>query len=557
MTTISPTLTSQLAWSLNQQRIFDAVLASEAQFTTTWKRSSLLISAVAGSGKTTTLKEIIRLVLAKGCSVAYVMFNKAPVEEMRAKCQASGITSSSLTIDTAHAFGMKALRARFGHKLRIDKDKCRSLYRELFHERGAYLLEKTVLKLVDHAKNLGLGAGDPEGEGLHLQNALWDVVNHHGLETEDESIDMGQCIKRTLGVLYKSNQDTSSVDFSDMIYLPVLHNIRLEQFDYVLVDECQDTNATKRALYRLMLKPGGSLIAVGDRHQAIYGFTGADSNALDLFIEHFGCIEYPLDICYRCAPHIVKYAQKWVKTILPRESTVDLDEQSEPPIERKVRRIEYKSFVDQLYSEIYGTAVGIKEHIPHDQWNLGPGDAFLCRNNAPNVRMCFVLLRRSIGCRIEGRDIGIQLVKIVESLEADTLLTMQKRLDDYCQHEVAKALRKEDDYAAEIVRDKCEAISLFIEDGIKRGDTPQQIVYKIRDLFTDATDTKTPKDLVVLSSVHKAKGREWPRVFLLDRDQYMPSKYARQPWALAQETNLIYVAVTRAMNDLIEITNMP
>jgi ATP-dependent exoDNAse (exonuclease V) beta subunit len=58
---------------------------------------------------------------------------------------------------------------------------------------------------------------------------------------------------------------------------------------------------------------------------------------------------------------------------------------------------------------------------------------------------------------------------------------------------------------------------------------------------------------VTLSTIHKAKGREWPKVFLLGRNRYMPSKYATQDWQLDQEKNLIYVAVTRAQEELIEV----
>ena len=109
----------------------------------------------------------------------------------------------------------------------------------------------------------------------------------------------------------------------------------------------------------------------------------------------------------------------------------------------------------------------------------------------------------------------------------------------------------------EIIHDKCEAISLFIDIAVKHDETPDDVVDRIRDIFTDASDPHTPKDLVVLSSVHKAKGREWPRVFLLGRDQFMPSRYAIQEWQRVQEKNLIYVAVTRAMEELIEVTHMP
>jgi superfamily I DNA/RNA helicase len=54
---------------------------------------------------------------------------------------------------------------------------------------------------------------------------------------------------------------------------------------------------------------------------------------------------------------------------------------------------------------------------------------------------------------------------------------------------------------------------------------------------------------LTLCTVHKAKGLEWNRVYILD-EFLMPSKYARQAWQQQQETNLQYVAVTRAKQEL-------
>jgi superfamily I DNA/RNA helicase len=63
--------------------------------------------------------------------------------------------------------------------------------------------------------------------------------------------------------------------------------------------------------------------------------------------------------------------------------------------------------------------------------------------------------------------------------------------------------------------------------------------------------------MITLCSVHKAKGLEWNRVYILGRDSLMPSKFARQKWQMDQELNLIYVAVTRAKAELIEATAPP
>ena len=75
-------------------------------------------------------------------------------------------------------------------------------------------------------------------------------------------------------------------------------------------------------------------------------------------------------------------------------------------------------------------------------------------------------------------------------------------------------------------------------------------------MFSNADDKTTRKDLLTLCSVHKSKGLEWERVFLLGRQDFMPSKWAKKDWMQVQENNLIYVGITRAKKDLVEVTGV-
>ena len=71
-------------------------------------------------------------------------------------------------------------------------------------------------------------------------------------------------------------------------------------------------------------------------------------------------------------------------------------------------------------------------------------------------------------------------------------------------------------------------------------------------LLTDAIEAIFSNNAsgTTLATVHKAKGLEAPRVFILNPDG-MPSKWARQEWQMQQERNLQYVAVTRALETLV------
>jgi superfamily I DNA/RNA helicase len=74
----------------------------------------------------------------------------------------------------------------------------------------------------------------------------------------------------------------------------------------------------------------------------------------------------------------------------------------------------------------------------------------------------------------------------------------------------------------------------------------------INSLFGDTEPGQRPR-VLTLSTIHKAKGREWSSVFILGANKYMPSKWARKEWQMEQETNLEYVADTRSKSVLISI----
>lgn len=176
----------------------------------------------------------------------------------------------------------------------------------------------------------------------------------------------------------------------------------------------------------------------------------------------------------------------------------------------------------------------------------GPSDfpahsAILCRNTAPLVSFAFQLIRRNVGCRVLGREIGQGLVTLVNKLKAKDLDELGVKLGMYRQRETAKFLAKGDEQSADAVNDRVTCIELFLT----VSDSLDDLSSRITKLFDDSTSS-----LLTLSTVHKAKGLEWPLVFILDKPKLMPSPWARQPWQREQEVNLIYVAITRAQLDL-------
>jgi DNA helicase-2/ATP-dependent DNA helicase PcrA len=188
----------------------------------------------------------------------------------------------------------------------------------------------------------------------------------------------------------------------------------------------------------------------------------------------------------------------------------------------------------------------------YDVSNFPKGSLILCRNTAPLVAFAYGLLQRDVPCRILGKDIGKQLADIVKKRRAVHLDDLKDKLKTWADRETAAAIQR--DQSPERIWDQYECLMFFISGLDDDSRTIDSLLAKIDLMFTDDTNGGSASR-ITLSTVHKAKGLEFPTVFILDKEKYMPSRYAKQPWQLTQERNLIYVAVTRAMERLVYINS--
>jgi superfamily I DNA/RNA helicase len=181
-------------------------------------------------------------------------------------------------------------------------------------------------------------------------------------------------------------------------------------------------------------------------------------------------------------------------------------------------------------------------------------DAVLCRNTKPLVELAYNFIRNSIACKVEGRKIGEGLITLATRWKSvKTVGELSARLDQWATNEIAKHKAKGNDSRCQVVEDQAETLGVFIMQ-CEDSDPISTLVSKINDLFAD-TENFT-QSILTLSTIHKAKGREWNRVFALGMSTYSPSKWAKQSWELVQEDNLQYVQVTRAKQHL-TLVNVP
>jgi DNA helicase-2/ATP-dependent DNA helicase PcrA len=503
-------LEGEPAWSEQQQTFLDWCKHG---------KGSCVLEAVAGAGKTTVLMAGVRRLSG---TVALMAFNKDIADELSARLTKMEIGWQRAVAKTVHGFGFAALRKGLGGNVRVDGNKLRALLDGMVGE-GHSLAQYRggMIKLVSLAKQSLFGVLEHqliEDEGLWIETAdYFDVFDD---PRGGGQVPFGELVPLCRRLLEVSNQKLDVVDFDDMIYLPLLLKMDFWKYDNILVDEAADTNAARRALVRAMLKKGGRVIAVGDRHQAIYGFTGADNDAMDLIAEDFGCVHLPLTITYRCPRRVVDFARQWVSHITAAETAP----------EGEVSSCSLEQFLS--YSD------------------LTAGTAVLCRLNKPLVKLAFQLIRKRVPCRIEGRDsVGKGIVRLMQRWKVKSLDALEGKLEEHLRRETTKLTAKKQEEKLAVVEDMVETVQVILDQCRSEGKhTVDEAAAYVDSLFGDKV-----KDRLVLSSIHRAKGREFRRVFWLDRAGTCPSKWARSSWQQAQEVNLQYVAATRAMDRLIDI----
>jgi DNA helicase II / ATP-dependent DNA helicase PcrA len=467
---------------------------------------SIVLSAVAGAGKTSVL---IQMLKATEGSVAFCAFNKSIAKEIEFKVNQQNI-NKDVKVGTVHSFGFGAIRRSIS-RVNVDGNKIQTIVRDNFNNEESNM-QTFLISAVAMAKEVGIRACVNDNYNTWIQMFdHYDLWNSLPLDVNtDKAIGLCQ------DVLDISNKTLNVVDFSDMIYLPILKKMRIWKYSNIFLDEAQDTNATRRALVKMMLAPKGRLIAVGDPHQAIYGFTGADSNALDLIQKEFKAKELPLSVTFRCPKNVVKEAQKYVQHIESHPDSAD-------------------GIVDECNLQDLPNLVTQE-------------DAIICRNTKPLVEVAYNLIRNKIPCKVEGRKIGENLIKLATRWKVKTVGTLINKLEAYKEKEIEKYKKKENESMCQVIEDQVETLAVFI-DQCKLDDSISTLVKKIQELFDDTENKK----ILVLSTIHRSKGREWNRVFALGINHYSPSKYAKKDWELVQENNLLYVLVTRAKNHLTKV----
>jgi superfamily I DNA/RNA helicase len=176
------------------------------------------------------------------------------------------------------------------------------------------------------------------------------------------------------------------------------------------------------------------------------------------------------------------------------------------------------------------------------------GDMVVCRTNAPLFSCCLKLIRQQIPFKTTIKQFFEDTIILIKSFDCKSLDELHDHLLDWRDRKLESCTGAKADYAI-IVDDQYEAIKVAIEnsqsvDGLIKL---LESVFKVGDDDDNDNYIGVSPKWIFLSSIHQAKGLEANRVWWLQYD-LVPHPKAR---ILEQETNLRWVAGTRAIDDLI------
>ena len=468
---------------------------------------NLVIEAVAGAGKTTTIINCLAFV-PKGKRILFAAFNRDIVETLKEKVHDVRPDASVFTL---HGLGFRILRRAMDDDIELDEFKYKTYIQKNLDELSGFDVKKmgypfystykaNVEKLVDFGRYYL----------VETKTEMDRLCERYGITPLDNECDVA------LDVMEWGRESISTVDYTDMVYLPnaLALNPYGYQYDYIFIDEVQDLNKAQRKLFQKCVKINTRFFACGDPNQCIYSFSGSDPESFRRLTEVSNTVKMPLSICYRCADAIVDNAKRFV-----------------PSIEKNGN----------------GITGRIETDVPLR--DVKDGDMVLCRNNAPLLELYEKFIRRGKKCHIIGKDIGENLKSMVADTGEKELYGDNGEGVFTSLYEKLVGLRdrvmKDNSVDEQTAFNSAKVLDLF--DKIRALEVIGENCCTIQELNEriDTIFAEERTEGISLSTVHKAKGLENDRVFIAC-DSLMPSKSAHLPWEVEQEKNLQYVAYTRA-----------
>ncbi len=494
----------------------------------------LRIEAYAGTGKTTTVLRAIDV--APEQDIWLASFAKRNQLELAAR-----LTNPRANAQTVHSIGYEAIRnSEWGYvrvcNRRFDReDDISSRVSQGLPWGG----KRAVAKLFTKARELcPLVGTDQAPANERPTDVLSNLAIDFGLAPPAGDAlnlyDVACATLKALRIAASEKPLTTGIDYADMLFLPLVNKWLQPRFDMAVVDEYQDLTLCQLLFVRRMCYDFARIVLVGDKHQAIYGFRGAGGSEVQKLMDHLKPQELPLPKTYRCPQAVVALAKEYA-----------------PGYE-----------VDD------SAPLGTIETIDFDQLvaQAQPGDFILSRSNAPLMPVALACLRADKPAVVRGKDIAAGLVALVKKLATgearESIPAFLRRVENWENREMHRLVAMNREDQLDVLKDKADTLRVLAHSS---SGVPA-LMRRLETLFVK--DDEGEDVGVVLSTVHKAKGLEADRVFLL-KDSFLRRVVCEcghyhqrecrkcsctetvpdmEKWQ--EERNIYYVALTRTKSRL-------
>lgn len=572
----------------------------------------LLIIAGAGAGKTKTLTtKIAYLIENKNVApeniLAITFTNKAAKEMKDRLFKTIGQTAKYLQVSTFHSFGLKLLRENYD-ALGYDKNFV------IMDSDDSLTVVKKIIKDIGYDQKIY----NPRAIRNKISSCKNEMTSPEAYERYAAS-DFEKVVQEVYAKYEKKLQRNNSVDFDDLLLLPIelfkknpdILNKYQDLYQYILIDEYQDTNEAQYILTKMLSAKNRKITCVGDDSQSIYSFRGANyKNILNFEKDYKDAKTILLEQNYRSTSNILDAANQVIKNNKMRKDKNlwtsrgigekikyyrAYNERDEAQyVIRKIkeltnRNVEYKDIAVLYRTNAQSRVLEeemLKENLPYrvigsfyfySRKEIKDLIAYLrlIHNSKDNVSLLRVINtpKRGIGLKtienltIQADAMGVSIYEaissgkelefknIIEKLkEMSKDLTLTELIDKVLEASgMKKELEDEKTLEAEVRLENLEEFKSITKTFEEREGliSLEDFLLEI-SLISDVEEYKDDPNRISLMTVHSVKGLEFDHVFVVGMEEgiFPHINSLMDNSELEEERRLCYVAITRAKDDL-------
>ncbi len=573
-----------------------------------------LVLAGAGSGKTRTLVYRLAYLLEQGVKPKNILLmtftNKAAREMIWRTEKLLGFKPKGLWAGTFHHIGNRILRQYIKHLSYnsnysiIDNEDAKNLLKEIIRNKKGYknFPKANVIKnIISFSIN----------SGKNIETVFTEKFSY--LDTE-----LIEPIKNINNIYKNRKKEADLLDYDDLLFLwlkllkkfPDVKKYLSNKFQYILVDEYQDTNHIQANIVEYLATTHKNILVVGDDAQSIYSFRAADISNILTFPKKFTDTQiFKLKTNYRSTPEILELANNSIKNNInqfPKKLSSVIDSGEKPILIPTQNNEQQAEFISQKIIELTKERYDLKDiavlfradfhalelelelnkkSIPYikrggikffEQAHLKDVISFLkiIYNPKDEIAWTRILnLQKGIG-RIGSQ----KIISAIKNLELNKIITIKNQFPASLKKSWQELLKiliplEETDKnnigaLLDIVLKQfyINFVNLNFENSPKRLEDIEQLINfthnydSLKKFLSDTTLTEdfqaervtptaaNPEDYLILSTIHQAKGLEWKTVFVINltSGQFPHAKSIEFEKEIEEERRLFYVACTRA-----------